>query len=189
MKRKVAFIGHREIICDDLEERLNNAIQNEINLGCRNFVMGVHGDFDDLSMNCCKKLKETYKNIEIEVVTTSLAKINPVVIEDECGKLLYNKYEGVKTIMYDIENTHFKQRISESNKQMINSCDTLICYVNSKKCHSGAKTALNFAKRKGLKIINLYKENDNPFYGMTEEQKKELWNETFNKKIKNHEKS
>lgn len=35
---------------------------------------------------------------------------------------------------------------------------------------------MNYAKRKGLKIINLYKETDEPTYGMTEEQKREYYN-------------
>lgn len=41
---------------------------------------------------------------------------------------------------------------------MIDSCNLIICYVNKKRIHSGAKTAMNYAKRKGLHIINLYKE-------------------------------
>lgn len=39
---------------------------------------------------------------------------------------------------------------------MIDNCDTLICYVNKKHNPSGAKLAMNYAKRKSLKIINIY---------------------------------
>jgi hypothetical protein len=53
---------------------------------------------------------------------------------------------------------------------MIDTCDTLICYVNKKRSPSGAKTAMNYAKRKGLKIINLYHEEDEPTYSMTKEE-------------------
>ena len=41
---------------------------------------------------------------------------------------------------------------------MISTCDTLICYVNKKHNPSGAKLAMNYAKRKGLRVINLYNE-------------------------------
>ncbi|MGN1061299.1 MAG: hypothetical protein ACI4QN_06160 [Candidatus Coproplasma sp.] len=59
---------------------------------------------------------------------------------------------------------------------MIETCDTLICYVDEKAYKSGAKAALNYAKRKGLKIINLYREEDKPFYGMTAEEIKDNLN-------------
>ena len=47
---------------------------------------------------------------------------------------------------------------------MIDRCDTIICYVDEKKYKSGAKTAMNYAKKQGLKIINIYDEKDNPTY-------------------------
>jgi len=59
-----------------------------------------------------------------------------------------------------IEDLYFKRQIIESNKQMIDTCDTLVCYVDLKKYKSGAKMAINYAKRNGLKIINLYDEKD-----------------------------
>ena len=58
--------------------------------------------------------------------------------------------------MFEIEDLHYKQRITTSNKKMIDSCDTLICYVDPNAWKSGAKTTMNYAQKKGLKIINLY---------------------------------
>ena len=63
---------------------------------------------------------------------------------------------------------------------MIDGCDTLICYVDKKQSPSGAKTAMNYAKRKGVRIINLFREEDSPTFGMTDDQKKEYWNSLFN---------
>lgn len=59
--------------------------------------------------------------------------------------------------MFEIENLHYKQRIMASNKHMVDCCDTLICYVRPDSWHSGAKTVMNYAKKKGTKIINLCK--------------------------------
>ena len=64
---------------------------------------------------------------------------------------------------------------------MIDTCDTLICYVDKKRSPSGAKTAMNYAKRKGLKIINLFREEDDPTFGMTHEEKLEYWDKVFAK--------
>ena len=63
---------------------------------------------------------------------------------------------------------------------MIDTCDTLICYVNKKHNPSGAKHAMNYAKRKGLKIINLCSEQDEPTYGITKEQREEYYKNLFN---------
>ena len=40
---------------------------------------------------------------------------------------------------------------------------------------------MNYAKRKGLEIINLYDEKDDPTYGMKEEKKKEYLDNLFAK--------
>jgi uncharacterized phage-like protein YoqJ len=162
MNRKVCFIGHRKFLPKDIDERLNFAIKNEIDEGCRTFIIGSHGEFDRTALLACKYLNRTYKSIEIEVAITSVNQINPKIIEDEFGVWRsYNHiYEDVNTIMFDIEEAYFKNRIILSNRFMINSCDTIICYVNPNKFKSGAKNAMNYAKRKGLKIINLYSEDD-----------------------------
>lgn len=39
---------------------------------------------------------------------------------------------------------------------MIDTCDTLICYVDTNRYISGAKIAMKYALKKGLNIINLY---------------------------------
>ncbi len=62
--------------------------------------------------------------------------------------------------MFDIEDVHYKQRITLSNRLMINGCDTLICYVNTSEYRRGAKMALRYAEKQGLKIVNLYREED-----------------------------
>ena len=77
--------------------------------------------------------------------------------------------------MFEIESTHYKRRITLSNRKMIDGCDTLICYVNPSEYRSGAKTALRYAEKRGLKIVNLYREEDQPFYGMTKEQIDKYW--------------
>lgn len=159
--RKTAFIGHRKIFCKDIDSRLKESISSEIQLGCHHFTMGTHGDFDTLSLFHCKQFRQTDVPIDIEVVITSLNKIKKEVDVDEFGIHTYTPYQDVKTIMYDIENEYFKKQIIISNRKMIDECDTLICYVDPKRYRSGAKIAMNYAKRKGLKIINLYREEDN----------------------------
>ncbi|MDE6201560.1 MAG: hypothetical protein K2M47_06780 [Clostridiales bacterium] len=161
---KTAFVGHRKIFVDNLDERLIGAIKTEIRYGCSSFIMGTHGQFDTLALLVCKQLRKEYANLDVEVVLTSLHALDKY---DEWDVV---PYSDIKTVMYDIEDVHFKRRISMSNRQMIDECDTLICYVDEKHCISGAKKALCYAKEKGLKIVNLWQEEYNPFYGMTQSE-------------------
>lgn len=161
---KTAFIGHRDIFVNDIYERLNEVITSEIESGCNSFTMGTHGKFDCLALSACRQLRKTFPKIEIEVVITNLNILKKGRASQEAP------YSDVKTVMYEIEEAHYKQQIILSNKQMIDTCDTLICYVNSKHRQSGAKMIMNYAKRNGLRIINLYREEDDILTGMTNDQ-------------------
>ena len=153
---RTAFIGHRKVFAKGIEERLTAAIQTEIENGCMAFTMGTHGEFDRLALTACRSLRRIYKELDIEVVITSLNTIK------KDSELTAAPYADVKTVMFDIENAHYKQRITLSNRQMIDGCDTLICYIDERTYRSGAKTAMRYAKKKGLKIINLYRAKDQP---------------------------
>ena len=173
---RTAFIGHRKVFAKNIAERLLTAIQAEMENGCTLFTMGNHGEFDAFALSVCRNLRRTYKELEIEVVITSLNAIKKGSEFDEAP------YADVKTVMFDIEDVHYKRRITLSNRRMIDGCDTLICYVNPTEYRSGAKTALRYAEKRGLKIINLYRDEDKPFYGMTKEQIDEYWQTVFSKK-------
>lgn len=182
MPKRICFIGHRRIGFGDIRNKLKEAVLKEIANGCRYFTMGTHGAFDEMALSVCKELRLDYPDIEIYVVITSLQKIKKVVDHDPIfGDEVYIPYSDVKTTMYNIEETHYKRQIIESNHQMIDDCDTVICYVNKKNSYSGAKYAYQYAKKKGKEIINLYDEKEEPTYGMTEEQKKDYYDNLFAK--------
>lgn len=67
---KTAFIGHRQIFIDNLDERLVEAIKTEIGYGCYSFIMGTHGQFDTLALLVCRKLRNEFSDLDIEVVFT-----------------------------------------------------------------------------------------------------------------------
>lgn len=176
MDKKTAFIGHRKVYYEGkVKERLEAAIAKQIADGCRRFVMGTHGEFDFMALSACKQARSTYPDIEIDVVLTSY---HTVEKKDEFD---YVPYQDVNTFMYDIEDEHFKRQIIVSNRKMIDDCDTLICYVDKKQNPSGAKMAMNYAKKHGLKIINIYREDDAPTFYMSEEEKKVYWDNLFAK--------
>ena len=168
---KTALIGHRGIFAPTLPQRLLKAIEGEIKNGCLRFTVGTHGEFDRLALSVCRELRHDHPEMQIEVVLRSLHAVQ------KSGEWGGAPYSDVTTVMYDIEETYFKRQITLSNRKMIDGCDTLICYVDEKRSRSGAKTAMRYAKRKGLRIINLYDETDSPFYGMTDEEISAKWKE------------
>lgn len=149
MGERTTFIGHRKFFYpEEVRDRLCKAVEGQIKNGCKKFTMGAHGDFDQMALSVCKEKRRKYPDIEIEVVLTSY---RSVYTEDGFGS-----YQDVKTVLYDVESEHFKRRITVSNEKMIYSCDTIVCYVDEKKKKSGAKQALQYARRKGLKIITVF---------------------------------
>ena len=143
--KKTAFIGHRLIFHSSLQEQLRKAIETQIQSGCDVFTMGTHGEFDKLALDTCLQLKRIYPKIDIELVLTSLNSLEH-----------HTPYYDVKTVTYEIETAHYKRQIIMSNRLMIDTCDTLICYVNENAYKSGAKIAMQYAKKRDLNIINLF---------------------------------
>ena len=162
LKKKVCFIGHRRIYnYKETREKLYNIVEEEVKNGCEFFTMGTHGEFDEMALSVCRELRKVYANIEIEVVITSFKEIKPIIDHDLIfGDEKYIPYSDVKTTMYDIEEEYYKRKIVVSNQQMIDNCDTLICYVNPTKTYGGAILAYKYAKKKGLQIVNLYEDKE-----------------------------
>ena len=162
MNKKICFIGHRHIYnYNKIREKLYNIVEEEIKNGCEFFTMGTHGEFDEMALSVCRELRKIYTDIEIEVVITSFKTIEPIIDHDPIfGDEKYIPYSDVKTTMYDIEEEHYKRKIVVSNQQMIDNCDTLICYVNPTKTYGGAILAYKYAKKKGLQLVNLYEDKE-----------------------------
>lgn len=157
MDKKIAVIGHRKFLPSYVYEYFEKECLKQIKDNNLCFYIGTHGDFDNMAYNVLSKLKKLNNNIEINIVTTSLRKINPKIINDKIvGKEKFYNYENVNYVMYDIEEIHHKRQITESNKNMIDECDILICYVNTNKTQSGAKNIYNYAIKKNKQVINIF---------------------------------
>ena len=171
--KTICFLGHRQFHPRDLEKRLSSAIKENISSDEDVlFLMGRHGDYDKLALSVCRQIRKEYPRVKITVVFTSLAILRKP--EEEMYSVA-DMYDDVDTMIYNIEEEHFKNQIVVSNRRMVDDCDIVICYVDMKEYRSGAKRAVNYAKRQGKQIINLFQEQDRPFYGMTKEEIEAEW--------------
>lgn len=171
-QKTCSLCGHRILYSAmKIEKRLFQEIENLIKDGCSIFKIGTHGAFDQLALSVCRQLKTQYPHIKIQVVFTSLS----AFVKDEYGFCLADLYKDVETITYPIEDVYFKKQITMCNRMMINDSDIIVCYVDKSKSVSGAKAAMNYAERNNKKVINLYREEDDPFYGLTTKEIEKWW--------------
>lgn len=177
LMKNCCFFGHRRLFNkEDIRNRLYTFVETLIQRGYKNFLIGTHGEFDNVSLSVCRELRKKY-HIKITIVFTSVAKLSKPKNSDVSDADLYNDCE---TLIYDIEEVFYKNQITISNQKMIDNSDYVICYVDETKSPSGAKKAMKYAVKHNKEISNLFLESDNPTYSMTNQEKNEFWKNLLN---------
>ena len=145
----ITFFGHSNCLFnDDIKEQLKNILVGEIikNPTCK-FYLGGYGDFDGLCLRTLRELKHDFPTIEILFITPYLDK--------NYSKLELAKYYYDDVIFPPIESVPRKFAILKRNEWMVEQADLVIAYV--KYSWGGAAKALEYAKRKKKRIINIAK--------------------------------
>ena len=145
----ITFCGHSQVIFTDKEKSvLRNILVDEINKNptCK-FYLGGYGDFDGLCLRTLKDLKADFPEIELIFITPYLDK--------NYSKLEFAKYNYDDVIFPPIESVPRKFAILKRNEWMVEQADLVIAYV--KYSWGGAAKALEYAKRKKKRIINIAK--------------------------------
>ncbi|MBQ5930151.1 MAG: hypothetical protein IIX02_05095 [Clostridia bacterium] len=145
----ITFFGHSNCLFnDDIKKQLKNILLDEIikNPTCK-FYLGGYGDFDGLCLRTLRELKHDFPTIEILFITPYLDK--------NYSKLEFAKYYYDDVIFPPIESVPRKFAILKRNEWMVEQADLVIAYV--KYSWGGAAKALEYAKRKKKRIINIAK--------------------------------
>lgn len=162
----IAFFGHRHLYQRDIREKLKNEIKKHLSEELH-VIIGTHGDFDRLALSVCREIRRDYPNLKITIVFTTLTVLKKQKDESISIAELYN---DVETLIYNIEEVYFKNRIIVSNRKMVEECDFVICYVDMKKNYSGAKKTINYAIKINKPVVNLFSENDKMFVSLTKDE-------------------
>lgn len=144
MKNKICcFAGHSEIYDNEIKQKISKAASYLIETkGVNSFLVGNYGQFDNYALESLAKLKETYQNIEINIVIPYLTNNT------------YNLKKCDNVVIANIpENTPRRLQIIKANEYMVNKSEYLICYV--KYSWGGASMTYNYAKSKKKTIYNL----------------------------------
>ena len=145
----ITFCGHSQVIFTNEEKSLlRNILLDEIikNPTCK-FYLGGYGDFDGLCLRTLKDLKNDFPDIELIFITPYLDK--------NYSKLEFAKYHYDDVIFPPLESVPRKFAILKRNEWMVEQADLVIAYV--KYSWGGAAKALEYAKRKKKRIINIAK--------------------------------
>ncbi|MGN1221808.1 MAG: SLOG family protein [Christensenellales bacterium] len=149
----ISLFGHSFVYNQSsVRQRLCECLEKLILQGAKKFLVGAKGGFDNLALNVLRQLKQKYEHICICVVLTSLY----ILKKDEFGFSRADGYNDVETFVYDIEEEHYKNRITKSNKKMIDDSNIVVCYVDEVAKYSGAKQSFCYAKKQNKKVIDIF---------------------------------
>ncbi len=143
---RITFIGHRYIEENyDLEDKIYKIVKEKLaNEEYVELYVGHSGEFDTLAASAVKRAQKS-----LEISNSSLILTLPYIMKDI---ELYERFYD--DVIIPIPKTHPKSAITKRNCWMVDNCDLLIAYVLPER-RGGALTALKYAKKKGIKIINL----------------------------------
>lgn len=141
----VTFTGHSKLNgSDPVKQWLENTVEQLIQRGAVDFLLGGYGEFDHLSAKVVNSMKKDYPNITSYLVIPSLDRN-------------FNNKLYTDSIFPPLENVPPRFALSKRNQWMMDEADVVVAYV----LHSwgGAATSLEYAIKKKREII-LYKKRD-----------------------------
>ncbi len=137
----ITFCGHSKLIEQNtIRAHLIRELRILLDQGNHKFYIGGYGDFDLLAAKVLHELKSEYPELESILILPYLDR--PV------DTSLYDN-----TIYPPLENVPKRYAISRRNKWMVEQADMVIACVDYD--WGGASKTLEYAVKKGLRIINL----------------------------------
>lgn len=148
-----SVFGHREVKEVDLLKKSLHFLFYDIinNLGIEEVWFGGLGEFDELCWQVVTDLKNKY-NLKIERVLC-LWDERHLRVSKRPNWLKNGDYERLEYLSFF---DYWKNRIFFRNRAMIDCSDFLVFYVGNDKEKSGARTALQYAKKCKKNYINIY---------------------------------
>ena len=150
----VSFCGHSDFSPTEENERVMlEILERRVGNTDAEMYLGGYGGFDEFAYKCCRKYKESHRNVSLIFVTPYLSE---KYLENKLGYPMV-KYDGV--VYPDIEDKPVRFAIEYRNKWMAEKSDLVICFIA--RSYGGAYKTYSYAKRKGKEILNIHAVNVN----------------------------
>ena len=147
------FTGHREIPANEYQPirvRVRETLVEAIRNGYRFFGSGGALGFDTLAAQVVLELKKEYPEIRLILVLPCLTQAKYWKLED------IRKYELIKKdadrIVY-ISKEYSRECMFKRNRHLADNSSLCICYLAKET--GGTAYTVEYAKKKGLSVINL----------------------------------
>ena len=98
------------------------------------------------------EMAKLFKKNNLNVVISDLKHTLP----DKYGFKHVDIYKNENIVYFNIEDIYYKRKIIISNRKMIDNSSIVVCYVDFRKSQSGAKSAVMYAIKNNVPIINLF---------------------------------
>lgn len=155
-ERICCFSGHRQIQPEEyarISDMLYSSIREKVNAGVRVFCAGGALGFDMLAETIVLQLKHIFPEIKLRLVLPCKMQAKSWTAEQKA------RYERIKEesdeVIY-VSEEYFRGCMHKRNRELVDMSDSLICYLKQK--NGGTAYTVEYAKKKGLRIINLAKE-------------------------------
>ena len=141
--KSVCFFGHRyEWKNKGVEKPLLQVIEDLVKKGYDTFYYGDRGYFDKISLAIVKRIRKDYPDLKIYKVLTNYS--------PHSADMSINQFET--SILPELEQYHYKQRLIKRNEWIIDNSDIVICHIVDT-YRSGAYKAYLYAKKSNKRII------------------------------------
>lgn len=149
------FTGHRKLPLQKREEiirKLEQALITLIQSGIRYFGAGGARGFDTLAAQTVLKLRKEYPHIKLILVLPCLSQTRGWQNED------VKAYEAIKAAADKITYTSEKYTrgcMYKRNRYLADHSSVCVCVCYLTESKGGTAYTVNYAKKQGLKVINL----------------------------------
>ncbi len=147
------FTGHRIIPADEyaaIKARLKKEVTALVDEGVVYFGAGGAMGFDTLAALIVLELKQEFPHIRLILVLPCKDQAKPWNDED---KNIYNRILNNSDKVVYISEYYYSGCMRARNRYLVENSGVCVCYLTKSK--GGTAYTVDFAREKGLKIINL----------------------------------
>jgi len=162
MKPQTAcFTGHRDIPAneyDNIQYRLEAELIQLVQQGVTRFCAGGARGFDMMAAMAVLELRELFPDVKLILILPCKKQTEKWITEEK--EIYKDILDDADEIIYTSEH-YYHGCMHVHNRRLVDSSDICICYLT--KDGGGTEYTVGYAKREGLRVINIASGEDDVF--------------------------
>lgn len=152
-KDTCCFTGHRNIPFykyNEVSQKIESIVRKLIPQGVIYYGSGGAQGFDTIAALTILRLRLQFPQIKLILVLPCQTQTENWLGKDQ---LIYDFIKSYSDKCVYISSDYTKTCMFERNRHLVNGSQICICYLE--RCYGGSASTVRYAKKKGLKIINI----------------------------------